>query len=339
MVERQNSDLEFEEPPLFVAASLLRLFAMGDKDVKLALSDSNVMGLIAQAFAIMDHKAKPATMILQMIKDLTYERACLDLLGDVWIVPLLDLAKFYVAKGEFLNEIFNNVTVVFYHLCRFSRTRKVVAAGAGLIPILQFVVQHNKPLKDFAVPMVCEFSQNRETREVMMKNGGLPFYKFILAEPESATVHSDALNSIADCLTHHNSETEAFMMESSDGGSIIKLLVEILRHPLDQRLIYLLDAVLRTLTASPTINAAVCANRTKSGSGGSQIVEVLRGKLSHPDPVARLALLRVLQQLCRGTTPSNTFLVENGLQKVVEHMSVNDQAEPARRMATMLLKE
>lgn len=36
--------------------------------------------------------------------------------------------------------------------------RQETAAKAGLIPFLVFVIANNKPLKEFAVPLMCELA-------------------------------------------------------------------------------------------------------------------------------------------------------------------------------------
>lgn len=50
-----------------------------------------------------------------------------------------------------------------FNLCRLSKIRQEEAAVAGAIPILQRVVQGSSPLKQFALPILCDFAHASKT--------------------------------------------------------------------------------------------------------------------------------------------------------------------------------
>lgn len=50
----------------------------------------------------------------------------------------------------------NPVINTLYALCKKSRQRQEVAAKIGLIPFLMFVYENNRPLREFAVPLLCK---------------------------------------------------------------------------------------------------------------------------------------------------------------------------------------
>jgi hypothetical protein len=68
-------------------------------------------------------------------------------------------------------------------------------------------------------------------------------------------------------------------------------------------------------------------------------VSILKNKLHHPIPHARLALLRTLHILCSKYGSSAYFLRDNNLIKVVEFMAEKDSSMLVRNMAQQLLKE
>lgn len=55
-------------------------------------------------------------------------------------------------------EIQNHVVNALFNLCRLSKVRQEEAAIAGAIPILQRVVSGSSPLKQFALPILCDFA-------------------------------------------------------------------------------------------------------------------------------------------------------------------------------------
>lgn len=82
-------------------------------------------------------------------------------------------------------------------MVRKNRPRQEIAVKLDLIPFLKFVVNNNKPLKEFAVPMFCELAgSSPNTRNILLENGGIHFYMELLKDPK-ATFHTDALDAIA----------------------------------------------------------------------------------------------------------------------------------------------
>jgi hypothetical protein len=55
-------------------------------------------------------------------------------------------------------EIQNHAVNTLFNLCRLSSERQAEAASAGAIPLLQRIVRDNSPLKQFALPILCDFA-------------------------------------------------------------------------------------------------------------------------------------------------------------------------------------
>lgn len=53
-------------------------------------------------------------------------------------------------------EIQNHAVNALFNLCRLSKARQAEAAAAGAIPLLQQIVNDNSPLKQFALPVLCD---------------------------------------------------------------------------------------------------------------------------------------------------------------------------------------
>jgi hypothetical protein len=81
-------------------------------------------------------------------------------------------------------EIANHVVNALYNLCRLSKPRQEEAALAGVIPILQRVVKSSSPLKQFALPILCDFAHTSKTcRKLLWQKDGFAFYLGLLRDP------------------------------------------------------------------------------------------------------------------------------------------------------------
>jgi len=91
-------------------------------------------------------------------------------------------------------EISNQVLNVMYNLCRLSKTRQEDAALNGIIPILQKVVKTEWPLKEFALPILCDMAHSGKIcRKILWQNKGLQFYISLLADKYWQVTALDAI--------------------------------------------------------------------------------------------------------------------------------------------------
>lgn len=60
-------------------------------------------------------------------------------------------------------EVQNHAVNALFNLCRLSKVRQEEAAVAGAIPILQKIVKGSSPLKQFALPILCDFAHASKT--------------------------------------------------------------------------------------------------------------------------------------------------------------------------------
>jgi hypothetical protein len=109
------------------------------------------------------------------------------------IEVLTDLLGSSVDLPQF-REISNNVLHILFNLCRLSRTRQEDAALNGLIPLLQRVVKTERPLKELALPILCDMAHcGYVGRKVLWQNKGLQFYISLLADKYWQVTALDAI--------------------------------------------------------------------------------------------------------------------------------------------------
>ena len=81
-------------------------------------------------------------------------------------------------------EISNHVFQTCYNLCRLNKSRQEEAAQAGLIPSLKRVVELKSPLKQFALPILCDLaSAGKSCRILLRQHDGLSLYLRLLDDP------------------------------------------------------------------------------------------------------------------------------------------------------------
>jgi len=194
-----------------------------------------------------------------------------------------------------------------------------------------FVIANNKPLKEFAVPLLCELAKSSSvTRSILFENDGLIFYLDLLRESKG-TFHTDALDAIGACLQFEGGEKiEEIIMDDDN----LDVMVNIFSNAGDHLIVQLLESLLTVLNSSVKINKQLGSNLGENG-----IVSILRGKLHHPIPNARVNLLRTLTALCKEYKEPKMFLLHNNLLKVVNFMATEDSSALVKSMAVKLLQD
>jgi hypothetical protein len=130
-------------------------------------------------------------LLLKTVKNLSMEPTALVDLERIGLfsilVPLLDGPIREICKNHVLPCIFN--------LCRINKRRQEQAALQGLIPHLQRLITEGSHLKQFALPIICDFAHTSSVvREELWNNNGVVFYINLLREKYWQTF---ALNSLA----------------------------------------------------------------------------------------------------------------------------------------------
>lgn len=109
----------------------------------------------------------------------------------------------------------------------------------------------------------------------------------------------------------------------------IKLLVEVLDTRTPATFENLLDSLKKILHASARVNQAL---------GDSRFVPKLVERLSHPTPVIRVNLLRMLTSIYEHNRNPKKMVMEHNLMRVVERMAQNDKAVLVKEIAGQLQK-
>ena len=122
--------------------------------------------------------------MLKFIKNLSMLTATLEKLQNANAIEVLTDLLEASRRGSHFREISNQILNTMYNLCKLSKSRQEDAAIMGLIPILQKIVSTERPLKEFALPILCDMAHcSKITRKSLWQHNGLAFYISLLSDP------------------------------------------------------------------------------------------------------------------------------------------------------------
>ena len=97
-------------------------------------------------------------------------------------------------KSPLYREISNQILNTMYNLCRHNKSRQEEAALSDIIPLLKEVVREGGPLKEFALPILCELAHSgKVARKMLWGCEGLQFYIAMLGDRNWAVTALDAI--------------------------------------------------------------------------------------------------------------------------------------------------
>jgi len=106
------------------------------------------------------------------------------------LIELLKASKKNPLQREIANQILNTM----YNLCRHNKSRQEEAALSDVIPLLKDVVQQGGPLKEFALPILCELAHSgKVARKMLWDAKGLAFYISMLSDRNWQVTALDAI--------------------------------------------------------------------------------------------------------------------------------------------------
>ncbi|PIN06315.1 MEKK [Handroanthus impetiginosus] len=327
MVSPWNADVTREY--LEKVADLLLEFAAADTAVKSYMCSQSLLSILFQMF----NKIEPPILLklLKCINHLSTDPHCLEHLQRAdaikYLIPNLDLKE-----GSLLPQIHHEVLNALFNLCKINKRRQERAAENGIIPhLMQFIIS-DSPLKQYALPLLCDMAHaSRNSREQLRAQGGLDLYLSLLEdELWSVTV----LDSIAICLAHdsENRKVEQALLKKE----AVQKLVKFFQCCTEQHFLHILEPFLKIITKSSRINTTLAVNG---------LTPLLISRLDHPDAIARLNLLKLIKAVYEHHPRPKQLIVENELpqklQNLIEERRDGQSSEGqvlVKQMATSLLK-
>jgi hypothetical protein len=285
---------------------------------------SNLANFGTGVFKELDRMAPPHQVImLKFIKNLSMLSATLDTLQNSNAIEALTNLLDKGRTAPHFKEISNQVLNTMYNLCRLSKSRQEEAAMNGIIPVLQNIVKTERPLKEFALPILCDMAHSsKRCRGLLWQNNSLEFYISLLSDPYWQVT---ALDAILVWLQEETAMVEEKLLSPSSITAIIKCFTTSKTHDFEN----ILEPLQKLLRSSLLIAHAV---------GRPEFFARILQKLSHNKAVVRLNLLRVLRTICDASDQKEGLIRQYDMYPMVQRVADKDGAVLVRNMASDLIK-
>lgn len=262
-------------------------------------------------------------VMLKFIKNLSMLSSTLETLQNSNAIEVLTELLDRSRTAAHFKEISNQVLNTMYNLCRLSKSRQEEAAMNGIIPVLQSIVQTERPLKEFALPILCDMAHSgKRCRRLLWQNKGLEFYISLLLDPYWQVT---ALDAIFVWLQEETARVEEKLQSPSSIDALVRCFTTSKTNAFENTL----EPLQKLLRLSPPIAHAV---------GRREFFARIVQKLGHNKAVVRLNLLKILTTICDASEQKEALIREYGMYPIVHRVSERDPAVLVRNMASELVK-
>lgn len=123
-------------------------------------------------------------LMLKAVKHLSMNATLLEVLQNANAIEILIRILEEHSSGPHSAEMSNHIFQTCYNLCRLNKTRQEEAAQAGILPCLKRVIETRSPLKQFALPILCDLAgAGKSCRNLLWQHDGLRMYLKLLDDP------------------------------------------------------------------------------------------------------------------------------------------------------------
>ncbi|RLN94387.1 hypothetical protein BBJ28_00008431 [Nothophytophthora sp. Chile5] len=257
--------------------------------------------------------------VLKCIKNLSMEPLTLEKLDRAGAIPtLVRLLNEQETEDTSITdsrrkEVENIVLLSIFYLCRINRNRQTHAAQAGVIPSLIKVVRNSSPLKQFALPILCDLAHASPTaRAHLWAYDSVSLFLELL---EDTYWQIDGIKSISAWLVHDTVKMENVLLLPTNLLKVIRCF----RSAQDTELENLLEPLLEMMNRSVRLNQAL-------GRSGMFVLEILKRLRLVPKAIVRKNLLKMLKSLFESHTSPIQFLVEYNLRPIVYALAQDENS-------------
>ncbi|GBE85072.1 predicted protein [Sparassis crispa] len=290
--------------------------SQSDIHVRNALGTRKVVRRLLRACELLEPQY--LVLMLKALKHLSMNANLLEVLQNANAIEILVKILDEQSSGPYGTEMSNHIFQTCYNLCRLNKSRQEEAAQAGIIPSLKRVIKSKSHLRQFALPILCDFAgAGKSCRTLLWQHDGLALYLDLLDDPYFQV---SALESILSWLQEETARIEDQLMKPEALGALLRCFVSAKSNSFEN----LLEPLLKICRLSTAITIGIAK---------SQFFKRLIDKLSHSKAVVRLNLLRILRAVCE-VHPNRAMLVERyGIYDIVLKLSKQDGAVLVRGLA------
>ncbi|KAL2359884.1 hypothetical protein RJZ56_007265 [Blastomyces dermatitidis] len=306
-------------------ANIFFIFSQAESHVKEMVAERTVLHRVLKELKRMT-PVHQITM-LKFIKNLSMLSTTLECLQNSNAIDVLTELLRSTMKGPHFREVSNQILNTIYNMCRLSKPRQEDAALNGIIPLLQKIVKTERPLKEFALPILCDMAHSGKVgRRELWRNKGLSFYVSLLSDPYWQVT---ALDAIFTWLQEETAKVEEHLLDDRNGPPpFVEAIIRCLTISKANAFENLLEPLQKLLRLSPPIASTLARPDMFSRIGQ---------KLHHTKPAVRVNLLRILSTICDSTDEHGSLLSRYGLLDAIRELQ-KDSRVLVRELAVQLIK-
>nr|ODO01011.1 STE/STE11/CDC15 protein kinase [Cryptococcus depauperatus CBS 7855] len=306
------------------AIDVLLLFcqvAQADSRVREAFAARTVMIRLLKACELLPRKL--LITAIKAVKHLSTSPQLIEVLQNSNAMEILVEVLGKSIKGSHSNEICSHLFQTIYSMTRLSKSRQEEAASSGIIPLLKRVIENKSPLKQFALPILCDLANaGKGSRRLLWQNDGLTLYLNLLEDPYWRV---SALDAILAWMQDETARVEDGLLETSASDCLIKCFVQASGISFEG----ILDPFLKILRLSISLTSSISAPPFFS-----RLSESLERSTK---AVIKLNLLRLTKIVCESHPDRATLIERFGLVPIIERLSRQDGAVLVRELAKEVL--
>ncbi|CAG8516090.1 12284_t:CDS:2 [Funneliformis caledonium] len=301
--------------------NILLTFSQADAYIKEVMATST--RVVSRIFEVLG-KLSPNLMVkmLKCIKNLSMNSNTLEALQNAGAIQVL--TGILDDQGPpYVTEISNQVLNAMYNLCRINKSRQKAAANAGIIPHLKYFAYNKVPLKQFALPILCEMAHTgKDCRELLWEHNILQLYLDLMSDPFWQV---NAIESILIWLQEETEKVEPILLQPKNIDLILEAFITSKANSFEN----ILEPLHLMTQLSPSVTCALAQQN---------FFKRLLRRLEHPKAVVRLNLLRILKSVCDVHPQREAVVEQYGLYDIIERMSKEDPAVLVKELTEVLLQ-
>ncbi|KAE8540292.1 hypothetical protein D1P53_003236 [Cryptococcus gattii VGV] len=295
--------------------------AQADARVREAFATRTVMMRLLKACDLLPRKL--LVTAIKSIKHLSTSPQLIEVLQNSNAMEILVDLLGKSIKGSHSNEICSNIFQTIYSMTCLSKSRQEEAASSGIIPLLKRVIQSKSPLKQFALPIICDMANaGKGSRRLLWQNDGLGLYLDLLEDPYWRV---SALDAISAWMQDETARVEDVLLEKFASDSLVRCFVQASGVSFEG----ILDPLLKILRLSTSLTSSL-----SHPPFFSRLSESLERSTK---AVVKLNLLRLTKIVCECHPDKATLVERFGLAEIVERLSRQDGAVLVRELAKEIL--
>ncbi|KAG0217908.1 hypothetical protein BGX33_009207 [Mortierella sp. NVP41] len=302
---------------------VLLIFSQGDSPVKELLATRQIVHRMLSSLQVLTPSL--CIMMLKCIKNISMNSNTLDVLQNASAINTL-VQVLGERTGSFdtrsYQDACNHVLTTLFNLCRLNKARQEEAAQAGLIPHLQQIAESSSPLKQFALPILCDMAHaGRACRNSLWHNDCLPVYLRLFKDPHWQV---NAMDAVLVWLQDETADVEQILLQPSSLNLFVQAFLTAKANSFEN----ILEPLYKIVRFSPSIARGIAA---------PQLFHRLLDRLAHPKAVVRSNLLRILRAIFEVHPERLQIVAKYGIAQVVAKIAAEDNAVLVKELAKEIL--